>query len=379
MSTETRAHAWPPEQRADVVPRSTPTARPERGGLWHWIYDRLGLEVFHYRVPDHANTLWYTLGGMTFVGIVVLLLTGVWLAQYYNPDPAGARQSVKYIQNVAPLGAVIRGIHVWTAYLVVITATLHLLRVVVTASYKVPREFNWLVGVGMFVLLLFGSVFTGTVLRWDQESYEAMAHNMELGALLGSIGGFFSATFTRSVAMLPRLYVAHVSVVPLLLLVLLIVHILLIKHHGISPTPTQAEAGEAPHGRLPEERLTASYLDHLWRMIGYGLALLALATVLALLLPRDIGPAPNPALEVTKPPFLFYWMYAFEAWFGVAGILYAAAVVFGLLVLLPFLDRSPARRLRLRPVVATIAALVLLAILVLSIMVAVAPVAKHLG
>jgi ubiquinol-cytochrome c reductase cytochrome b subunit len=121
-----------------------------------------------YAVPEHANRFWYTLGGITFVGLLVLVATGMWLAQFYNPDPAAARESVIYIQTKAPLGDIIRGIHVWTAYIVSVTALLHMIRVFVTAAYKRPREFNWFIGLAMFVLLLFGAVFTGSVLRWDQ-------------------------------------------------------------------------------------------------------------------------------------------------------------------------------------------------------------------
>lgn len=357
--------------------QSTAMAKPARWRIWGWIDDRLGLSGLRYPVPAHANTFWYTLGGITFIGIVVLVVTGFWMAQYYNPDPANARASVIYLQNDATLGGVIRGIHGWTAYLVVITATLHLIRIVVTAAYKRPRELNWLVGLGLLILLLFGSVFTGTVLRWDQESYEAMSHNMEIVALFGSLGGLFTDTFSPA-GMLPRLYTVHVSIVPLILAVFILVHILLIKHHGISPTAAQADAGAAPDGRLPEDKMTGHYPTHLRLMVSYGLVLAALAGTLGVVAPLAIGPAPNLEVEVTKPPFLFYWMYAFEDWFGVSGILYAAVSVFGLLALVPFLDRSQFRSLRHRRVVAMLGALLLVTIIVLSIMIAVSPAAKHL-
>lgn len=344
-----------------------------------WLDDRLGLSALRYKVPAHANTLWYTLGGITFVGIIFLVLTGIWLAQYYDPNPIGARESVTYIQNVAPLGDVIRGIHVWLAYLVVITAALHLIRVFVSASYKIPREINWLVGLGLLGLLLFGAVFTGTVLRWDQEAFEALGHNTEIAALFGAVGGFFSQSFTVSVPILSRLYMAHVSIVPGLILLLLVAHIFLIKHHGISPTPAQAESGEAPHGRLPEEKVTDTYPNHLRLMFGFGLVLVGLAGVLGVLLPQAIGDAPNPLIENTKPPFLFYWMYAFENWFGVRGILYASIAFFGLLALVPFIDRTPLRRLRGRPVVAILGGVFLVIILVLTAIVALAPTESHLG
>lgn len=363
----------------DAAPAATDQPRTEATGVLGWLDDRLGLAAIRYAVPEHANTLWYTLGGITFVGILVLVVTGVWLAQYYNPDPTGARESVIFIQNEVPLGDVIRGIHTWTAFLVVIIAALHLIRVFVTASYKVPREVNWLVGLALLGLLLFGAVFTGTILRWDQEAYEAMVHNMEAVTLLGGLGGFFSHAFTTSVSMLARLYVAHVSIIPLAILVLLIVHLFLIKHHGISPTPAQAEAGEAPGGRLPKEQQLGHYPSHLRLMVGYGLALLGLAGLLGVVFPPAIGPAPDPTLEITKPPFVFYWLYPFENWFGVNGIVYAGAIVFGLLAILPFADRTSRYSLRRRPVVAVLGLALLVMVLVLSIMTALAPTARHLS
>lgn len=356
----------------------TPGTRVLSRGVRGWLDDRLGLSALRYRVPVHANTIWYTLGGITFIGIMVLIVTGIWLTQYYNPDPAGARESVLYIQNDVTLGDVVRGIHVWTAYIVVVTAVIHLIRIVVTASYKVPREINWLVGLGLLALL-FGAVFTGTVLRWDQEAYEAMTHNMELANVFGGLGGFFSDSFTSSTSMLARLYVAHVALIPLLLAFLLVGHFFLIKHHGISPTPAQADAGEAPGGRLPEEKQASRYTTHLRIMVGYGLALLTLAGTLGVVFVQKIGPAPDPTIEVTKPPFLFYWLYAFEDWFGARGIVYAGVAVFGALALLPFIDRTPRRDLRRRPVVAALGTTLLIAIVVLSILVAVRPTAAHLG
>jgi quinol-cytochrome oxidoreductase complex cytochrome b subunit len=344
-----------------------------------WADDRLGLSALRYRVPAHANTIWYTLGGITFVGILILVATGIWLTQYYDPNPAGAHESVIYIQNQVTFGDVIRGIHVWTAYIVVITAALHLIRVVVTASYKIPREINWLVGLGLLALLLFGAVFTGTVLRWDQESYEALSHNMEIAKVLGGFGGFLSDTFTQSTSLLSRLYVTHVAIVPLLLVLLLVLHFFLIKHHGISPTPSEADNGEAPDGRLPEAKLTGRYTTHLRIMTGYGLAVLGLAGTLGVILVQRVGPTPDPTIEVTKPPFLFYWLYAFEDWFQVKGIIYAAAGFFGLLALLPFLDRTPLRTIRRRPVIAALGVALLIAIATLSILTAVRPVANHMG
>lgn len=366
-----------PEVEGDetaITPRRGPAKR-----TWDYIDEHLGLSALRYPVPRHANTFWYTLGGMTFVGLIVLVLTGLWLAQYYNPDPAAARVSVEYIQNQAPLGDIIRGIHVWTAYIVVVLVVLHLIRVAVTAAYKHPREFNWLVGLCLLGLLVFGGIFTGTVLRWDQEAYEALEHNTATAQLFGAIGGFFSRGFTSSVAILPRLYAAHVSIVPMLLAGFLIAHIFLIKHHGIAPTAAQADAGEAPGGRLPKERMAAKYSAHLRLMVGYGLAAVALAGLLGLLFPPAIGAAPDPSMEVTKPPFMFYFFYAFENFLGIPGILYSAVGLFGLLAVLPFIDRTPLRHLRKRPVTIVLGTILLVAVIAFTIYVAFSGTGKHLG
>lgn len=122
------------------------TAEAERlpGGRWRraWsaIDERLGLSGLAYPVPAHANGIGYILGGITFFGFLILAGTGVWLAQFYHPTPEAARQSVLYIMNVAPLGDVARGVHFWTANLVMATVLLHTGRIFVTGAYKRPRE-----------------------------------------------------------------------------------------------------------------------------------------------------------------------------------------------------------------------------------------------
>lgn len=85
-----------------------------------------------------------------------------------------------------------------------VTATLHLLRVYFTGSYKKPREGNWL-GVAMFGLVIL-ALFTGTVLKWDQKGFEALGHNVELGSLLGAAGVWFSPHFAHRIPILFRLW-----------------------------------------------------------------------------------------------------------------------------------------------------------------------------
>jgi len=125
------------------------------------------------------------------LSFVVLVLTGIWMGQFYNPIPDGARDSMRYILTSAPAGFFARNLHYWAANAMLLTALLHMLRVLYTGAYKRPREANWLVGVGLLALTV-GLVFTGSALKWDQEGLEGIAHNIEIANLLGGVGGWFS-------------------------------------------------------------------------------------------------------------------------------------------------------------------------------------------
>ncbi len=349
----------------------------EPASFWQKLDERLGISALSYPVPRHANSIWFTLGGITFAGFLILIVTGIYLAQYYHPHPAEARSSVLYIRDVAPLGDLVRAVHVWTASFVSATAFLHMLRIFATASFKRPREVNWLVGVALLAITL-GFVFTGTVLRWDQEAWEALQHNLEVAELFGNLGTWFTPEFTRSVPIIERLYSTHVSLLPVLLILLLAIHFFLVKRHGISPLPAQADAGAAPHGVLPYELQSGRYSEHLRKIAGYGLVLVALAGISALLFPPAIGEIADPSKEVTKPFWMFYWLYAFEGPFGIRGILYAAIIFFGLLVLTPFVDRSPWRAPRRRRLALAVGTVVVLVLVTLTIYVWLTPTERHL-
>jgi quinol-cytochrome oxidoreductase complex cytochrome b subunit len=341
------------------------------GGRWRrrWdaIDERIGLSGLAYPVPAHANGIGYILGGITFFGFLILAATGIWLAQFYHATPATARESVVYIMNVAPAGDLVRGIHFWVANIVMATVLLHMGRVFVTGSYKRPREANWLIGLGLLGVTL-GLIFTGTVLKWDQEGFEALAHNIEIGDLLGAFGFWFSADFTTSLPILGRLYMAHIVILPALGVLLLIAHFLLVKRHGISSLP--AEADTAVDGGPPPAKGGSTFTAHLVRMAGFGLLMLAVATVVTLIWPAGLGPRPVPGVEETKPPWMFLPFYPFEDWFGLAALLWVPVILFGGLALVPFVDRSPYRsppRRRVFMAIGVIVAVALVALVVYAL------------
>lgn len=342
---------------------------------WSAIDERTGLSALAYPVPAHANGLGYILGGITFFGFLILAATGIWLSQFYHATPEAARGSIAYIMNVAFAGDVVRGIHFWAANIVMATALLHFGRIFTTASFKRPREVNWLIGLGLLAVTL-GLLFTGTVMKWDQEGYEALNHNIEAGNLLGAFGFWFSSDFAASLPLFGRLYIAHIVILPGIGALLLIAHFLLVKHHGISALPSEADAA-VEGGPAPRES-GSSFTAHLVRMAGFGLVMLAVATLLAIVFPAGLGPRPIPGMEITKPPWPFLPLYPLEDWFGLPALLWAPVLIFGGLALVPFLDRSPYRSWSRRRLVIAIGVLVALVLIALLVYAAVTPPVSHI-
>ena len=315
-----------------------------RSGLWGWLDDRLGIGGLRYPVPEHANSLAYTLGGLTAASFVGLVLTGIYLAQFYDPTPDAAHESIVYITDEAFAGTLVRSLHYWLASTFVVTLVLHLARTFATASFKAPRELTWISGVALFFLTA-GLLFSGTVLKADQEAVEALEHNIEIADLFGFLGFWFSADFTDNISVLTRLYIAHVSILPVLFAVVLAVHLLLIKRHRISPlpwgTPEQVAARERDEHAEPFTR----HLAHIgkWSLVLFGVVLLASG-----ISPAPLGPAGVEGIEITKPPWYFLWLYPLENWFGLDALWIVPGILAVGLVAWPFVERSPERDPRRR-------------------------------
>jgi ubiquinol-cytochrome c reductase cytochrome b subunit len=355
--------------RETVERRRNPAVEAARGA-WGWIDSRFGLRALRYHVPAYANRLPYLLGGITLVGILVLFATGIYLAQFYHPDPADAHASVVYIIDEAQLGAFVRGVHYWTANIVMVTLLFHVGRVLVWGAYRAPREVTWLAGVGLLVVMI-GLFFTGSVLKWDQEAFEALGHNEEMGKILGGLGVWFTTEFSRGTSLLERVYTAHITILPALLTLIVAVHLMLVRYHGIAPRPGEEEVvvkeemGPAEQGR---HAAGVSHFDvHLRKIAGYGLLLTAIIIVLALLLAPPLGPAPVPGEEVTKPAWVFIWLYPFENWWGLTALLWLPIGLVLALALIPFLDRAPSNALRNRWLLLLLVALVFAAIVAFGI------------
>ncbi len=346
--------------------------------LFGWIDQRLDLRgvkraLLDREVPDRL-TWWHTLGSATLAVFLIQVVTGVVLATYYAPAPDHAYDSIRYIDQQVASGWLVRGIHHWGSSAMVVLIIAHMIRVFSVGAYKYPREINWLLGVGLFALVL-GFSFTGYLLPWDQKAYWATAVGTNIAGTTPLIGEQL-VTLLRGgadlgAATLTRFYAFHVLWLPLLLGGLVLLHLALVIRQGIAPRPVALEQG-AP-ARTTDAAYAGYYKDayaktkrggvRFWPDIVGKDALVALGVVavlvlLALTFGAPLEPPADPTDTVYVPKPEWYFLPVYQLLKLVPGSLESVVavgvptVLLIVLLALPFLDRRSTRNLLHRPVAA---------------------------
>jgi quinol-cytochrome oxidoreductase complex cytochrome b subunit len=221
------------------------------------------------------------LGVALVAQFIILTVTGILLMVYYMPSTEMAYDSMKDIHYVVPSGRVIRNVHRWASHMMVMFVVLHMTRVFYTASYKKPREFNWMVGMVLLVLTL-ALAFTGYILPWDQLAYWALtiAANIagspnELASALGLGESHRPGDFVKELLLgssapsqhsLIRFYTLHCIFLPVLATMAVAAHVWRIRKDGglarPEGTPTPAGRGApsmTPSGAQTEQSPQKSY------------------------------------------------------------------------------------------------------------------------
>jgi quinol---cytochrome c reductase cytochrome b subunit, bacillus type len=210
-----------------------------------WVDERTslspGLRWLLYRKVPRGINWYYTLGSATLFAFLSQAVTGVFLAMYYRPDPAGgAYESVRYINDSVFLGKLVHSMHKWGASVMIILIFLHMARVFFFGAYKYPRELTWVIGVVLLILTLVMG-FTGYLLPFDQRSYWATIVGVNINGTGPFIGPYLS-DFLRggpefNALTLPRFYAIHMLAIPGLLIALIGFHLYLVTKLGISAPP----------------------------------------------------------------------------------------------------------------------------------------------
>ena len=215
------------------------------------------LHLHPVKLSRSAMKVTYTwcLGGISFFLFLLLTLTGVFLMFFYVPDTAQAYQNINQLNSVISFGHLVRNMHRWAAHLMVITVTLHMVRVFYHGAYKPPREFNWVIGVLLWLFTLFLS-FTGYLLPWDQIAIWAITVGTNLAPYTPVLGDAVYKVIVGGSAVtqttLVRFYVGHVIFFPLVVALLMAVHFWRIRKDGgvAGPPPPPRREVEAQAERV---------------------------------------------------------------------------------------------------------------------------------
>ena len=209
--------------------------------LSSWLENRTGIgaltkEALFERVPGGAR--WrYVWGSTLTFAIMVQFITGIFLWMAYSPSASTAWESVYYIQYEMSFGSTLRGIHHWTAQIMVVLLVLHLVQVVIDSAYRAPREFNFWFGVILLFITLATSL-TGYLLPWDQKGFWATKVATNLAGVVPLIGGDIQKVVVGGSDYghhtLTRFFALHAGVLPASLIMLIVVHIYLFRKHGIN-------------------------------------------------------------------------------------------------------------------------------------------------
>ena len=198
--------------------------------------DYVEKEIFDHPVPPRLNFM-YCFGGITFFLFVLLVITGILMAAYYVPSTDAAYATVEYLQYEVTGGSIIRGVHHWSANLMILFITLHMVRVVITGSYKKPMEFHWVSGVFLFLITL-GFGFTGYLLPWNMKAYWASKVGIGMATTVPAVGEATAFLIQGGEPMgaltLSRFYATHVFYLPALIIVFLVLHFLMIRKTGVA-------------------------------------------------------------------------------------------------------------------------------------------------
>ena len=332
-------------------------------------------------VKVHKNSLrpGYTLGlGLiSFWLFLILILTGILLMFYYVPSTTQAYDRMLDLRGSVAFGTLLRNMHRWSAHAMVAVVFLHLCRVFLTGAYKKPREFNWVVGVVLFLLTLFMS-FTGYLLPWDQLAFWAITVGTAIAGYAPVIGKdiqflLMGGSSVGQEALL-RFYVLHVAVLPAVLILMIAIHFWRIRKDGglsrpadADPTPAMDMMGTMTdpkpvqlsprktygvqglvRGPLTKVNNIPDNTVYAWPNLFIAelftfVMTLAVILVLALLFnapleePVNVMHPPNPA----KAPWYFLGlqeMVSYSAFWGGIGV---PGIFMALLLLTPYMDRSP--------------------------------------
>jgi ubiquinol-cytochrome c reductase cytochrome b subunit len=328
-----------------------------------WIDHRLPAfsfmqrELVDYPTPRNLS-YWWNFGSLAGIVLVIMIASGIFLAMNYTPNADMAFDSVERIVRDVPWGWALRYVHMNGASMFFIVVYIHIFRGLYYGSYKAPRELLWMLGV-VILLLMMATAFMGYVLPWGQMSFWGATVITNLFSALPIIGPkivtWLWGGFSVGNPTLNRFFALH-YLLPFVICAVVGLHLVALHQHG-SNNPLGIDK-KGKQDTLP-------FHPYYTIKDGFGLAVFLLPyAFLVFFYPNAFGEADNyiPANPMSTPAEIvpeWYFLPFYAILRSTPDLLFIPSKLAGVLLmfgsiavlfLLPWLDTSPVRSSRFRPI-----------------------------
>jgi len=325
--------------------------------LVRWIDHRLPIfstmhhELYEYPVPRNLNYFW-NFGFLAGFMLMVMIATGIVLAMHYTANTLLAFDSVEKIMRDVNYGWLIRYIHMNGASMFFILVYIHIFRGMYYGSFKAPRELLWMLGVVIFFLMIM-TAFIGYVLPWGQMSYWGATVITNLFSAIPLVGDdivtWLWGGFSVDNPTLNRFYALH-YLLPFVILGVVFLHVLALHRFG-SNNPLGIDL------KRPQDNISFHPYYTMKDLFSLGIFLIIFSYFI-FFNPNYLGhpdnyipadPLVTPAHIVPEWYFLPFYAILRAIPSKLGGVLMMGGAI-GILFLLPWLDRSPVRSGKFRPI-----------------------------
>jgi ubiquinol-cytochrome c reductase cytochrome b subunit len=294
----------------------------------------------------------WNFGSLAGITLVIMIVTGILLAMQYTAHVDYAFDSVERIMRDVNFGWLLRYIHMNGASFFFIVVYVHIFRGLYYGSYKAPRELLWMIGV-VILLLMMATAFMGYVLPWGQMSFwgaKVITNLFSAVPIFGEgIVTWLWGGFTVDNPTLNRFYALH-YLMPFIIVAVVVLHIWALHQFG-SNNPL----GIDPKG--PQDKIPFHPYYTAKDAFGLGVFLIFFAAVV-FFIPNYMGHPDNyiPADPLATPAHIvpeWYFLPFYAILRSIPDKLLGVIAMFGsiaVLFILPWLDRSPVKSGRFRPI-----------------------------
>jgi ubiquinol-cytochrome c reductase cytochrome b subunit len=323
----------------------------------NWVDTRLPIftmmqkEYGVFPTPKNFNYFW-NFGALAMINLVVMIATGIFLAMNYTANVAMAFDSVERITRDVNYGWLLRNVHANGASMFFIIVYIHMFRGMYYGSYKKPRELLWMIGV-VILLLMMATAFMGYVLPWGQMSYWGATVITNLFSAIPVVGEsiviLLWGGFSVDNATLNRFFSLH-YLMPFLITGVVFLHVAALHITG-SNNPLGID--------VKSEKDTLPFHPYYTIKDAVGMCVYLLVfAVLVFFAPDYLGHADNyiPANPLVTPAHIvpeWYFLPFYAILRSVPSKLGGVILMFGsiaILFVLPWLDTSPVRSAKFRPI-----------------------------